>query len=404
MKIGILGGTFDPPHRVHFNMAAAAKDALGLDVVYLMPCGTPPHKDGSRAASRFYRYEMCSLGAKKYPGVEASDFEIFLLAPNYSYRTLERFSAEHPDDEITFLMGQDSLNMFLKWVHPEIIVKIARIGVFVRGDDSFEELKKDAQKEIDRITSSIGGDFSLIKITPSELSATEIREDIKKGIDVSEHLVPEVYGYIKSRGLYEDKMEMDYTEIEKTIKKKLKKSRYRHTMGVCYTACALAMRYDVDMDDARLAGLLHDCAKGMDDNELVRFCKKHDLGITEAEDKSPHLLHSKVGAYLAKKEYGIDDEEILHAITVHTTGCPDMSLLDMIIFVADYIEPNRFEAPRLAEIRQMAFRDIISAVVMILDDTIFYVRERGMYMDPMTEETYVFYKKIIDEREEQESE
>ena len=403
MKIGILGGTFDPPHRVHFNMAATAKEALGLDVVYLMPCGTPPHKDGSQAASRFYRYEMCMLGALEYEGVEASDFEIFKLSKNYSYRTLELFAAEHPDDDITFLMGQDSLNMFLKWVHPERILAVAKIGVFVRGDDTFEKLYDEAKKEIDRIRSSIGGDFSLIRITPSDMSATGIRTMIKSGEDVSSYLDAPVYEFIKSRGLYEEKMEMDYTDIEKIIKKKLKKSRYRHTMGVCYTACSLAMRYDVDMDDARMAGLLHDCAKSMDDNELTRFCKKHDLDITDAEKKSPHLLHSKVGAYLAKRDFGVDDEEILHAIEVHTTGCPNMSMLDMVIFVADYIEPNRFEAPRLTEIRQMAFKDIVSAVVMILDDTIFYVRERGMYLDPLTEDTYVYYKKIIDEREEQEN-
>ncbi|MCR5098053.1 MAG: bis(5'-nucleosyl)-tetraphosphatase (symmetrical) YqeK [Lachnospiraceae bacterium] len=400
MKIGILGGTFDPPHRVHFNMAATARQTLGLDVVYLMPCGTPPHKDGSHAASRFYRYEMCRLGAMGYLGVEVSDFEIYQLTPNYSYSTLERFAAEHPGDDITFLMGQDSLNMLLKWVHPERLVKAVKIGVFVRGDESYDKLMREANEQIERITSSIGGHFSLIRITPSDLSATQIRESIRSGRDVSGDLVPVVCDFIKSRGLYADKMEMDYTDIEKIIKKKLKKSRYRHTIGVCYTACALAMRYDVDVDDARLAGLLHDCAKSMDDNELTRFCKKHDLGITKAEEKSPHLLHSKVGAYLAKKEFGVDDDEILHAIAVHTTGCPEMSLLDMVIFVADYIEPNRYEAPRLTEIRQMAFRDIISAIVMILDDTIFYVRERGMYMDPLTEETYVYYKKIVDEREE----
>ena len=399
MKIGILGGTFDPPHKVHFNMAATARQALGLDVVYLMPCGTPPHKDGKRAASRFFRYEMCELGAAEYPGVEASDFEVYLLEPNYSYQTLERFRSEHPDDEITFLMGQDSLNMFIKWRHPERIVKACRIGVFVRGDEDYEALCKDAREEIQKIISEIGGDFDIIRIEPSDLSSTRIRDDIKYGRDVSDHLPASVYDYIKSRGLYSDMKEIDFCDIEKSIKNTLKKSRYRHTLGVCYTACALAMRYNVNVDKARLAGLLHDCAKGMDDDELYKFCKKHDLGITYAEEKSPHLLHSKVGAYLAKKEYGVKDKDILHAITVHTTGCPEMSLLDMVIFVADYIEPNRDAAPRLDEIRQMAFKDIYSAIVMILDDTIFYVRERGMYMDPLTEETYVYYKKIVDERE-----
>ena len=400
MKIGILGGTFDPPHKVHFGMAKQAYEALGLDVVYLMPCGTPPHKDGHKAASRFYRYEMCMLGATDYEGVEVSDFELYLLNPNYSYQTLTKYKDMHPDDEIWFLMGQDSLNMFLKWVHPERIVEVANIGVFVRGDDDFENLKTQASAEIDKIKNSLGGEFFIIPIDPSDLSSTEIRAKLFAGEDVSCDLPDSVYDFIDSRKLYQNRIKMDYAKIEKSIKKVLKKSRYRHTLGVCYTAGALAMRYHADVDDARLAGLLHDCAKGMDDDELKKFCKKHDLGITEAEKRSPHLLHSKAGAYLAKKEYGVSDKKILHAIEVHTTGCPDMSLLDQIIFVADYIEPNRDQAPRLDEIRQMAFCDLDLATLMILEDTMSFVKLRGMYMDPMTEETYDFYmNKTSDKKE-----
>ncbi len=398
MKIGILGGTFDPPHRLHFNMAKKALETLELDIVYLMPCGTPPHKEKTRAASRFYRYEMCNLGALEYEGVSVSDFELYQILPNYSYQTLERFKALHPEDEITFLMGQDSLDMFLKWRHPEKILKVAKIGVFVRdrfNDADAGKLLAQANDTIKEIQKAIGGDFSIIPTIPSSLSSTEIRNMISRGEDASDFLSTKVYEFIKERRLYINDMSTDLTDIEKSIKKTLKKSRYRHTLGVCYTASALAMRYDINIDDARLAGLLHDCAKGMDDEELYRFCKKHKLGITDAEEKSPHLLHSKVGAYLAAKEYGVENDSILHAISVHTTGCPDMSWLDMIIFVADYIEPNRIGAPRLTEIRQMAFKDIYLAIVMILEDTMAYVKERGMYMDPLTEETYRFYSERI---------
>ena len=410
MKIGILGGTFDPPHKVHLKLAIRAKEVLGIDVVYLMPCGTPPHKDGRRAASRFFRYEMCELACEGHEGIETSDFELVLLEPNYSYQTLSRFAAEHPKDEITFLMGQDSLEMFLKWKHPEVIVKNAGIGVFVRDDGSDDEdgLMDRAKRSIEEIKVAIGGDFTLIPVTPSALSSTLIREalsgdkDAKKRLydvsgidDIRDALSEGVYDYMIERGIYTDKETMDYSDIEKSIKKTLKKSRYRHTLGVCYTASALAMRYHVNMEDARLAGLLHDCAKGMEDDDLYDFCKKKGLPITDAEKKSPHLLHSKVGAYLAKKEYGVKDEAVLHAITVHTTGCPDMSMLDMIIFVADYIEPNRDRAPRLTEIRHLAFYDIESAALMILEDTMKYVEDRGMYMDPMTKDTYEFYKNKI---------
>jgi len=181
-------------------------------------------------------------------------------------------------------------------------------------------------------------------------------------------------------------------DIEKKLEKKLKPSRYTHTIGVAYTAASLAMAHGYPMDVAFIAGLLHDCAKYMSPDELLDFCQKKKIDITTAEKRSPQLLHAKAGAYLAKHEYGIEDEEILHAITVHTTGMPGMSLLDEILFTADYIEPNRDKAKRLTEIRQAAFKDFHLAIQMILSDTIDYLKETGKDIDETTYRTYEYYK------------
>lgn len=192
---------------------------------------------------------------------------------------------------------------------------------------------------------------------------------------------------------------MDYNmehEIKKKLKKKLTKDRYVHTLGVANTCAALAMSLGLDIDDAYLAGLLHDCAKCIPDDIKIEKCEKHGIEITEIERNSPYLLHAKLGAYMAKKKFGVENEEILSAICCHTTGKPEMTDLEMILFVADYIEPGRNKAAHLTEIRKMAFHDLRCAVYMILKDTLEYLKKKDNPIDDMTEKTYEYYKQFYE--------
>lgn len=182
-------------------------------------------------------------------------------------------------------------------------------------------------------------------------------------------------------------------KIRKAMEKTQDEKRYIHTLGVAYTATALAMCYGQDLQQAETAGLLHDCAKCMDNKKKLTICKKYHISMTELEQRNPFLLHAKVGSFLAKNTYGIQDEDILNAILNHTTGRPNMSLLEKIIFIADYIEPSRKQAPNLAQIRALAFQDLDSALRMILRDTLQYLQETGGETDPMTQQTYDFYLK-----------
>ncbi len=191
-------------------------------------------------------------------------------------------------------------------------------------------------------------------------------------------------------------MQEQLKTIKKKVKKALDKDRWEHTKGVAYTACCLAMAYAADTDQAMLAGYLHDCAKSIPNDEKLALCKKHKIALTDVEQRNPYLIHAKLGAFLAKKEYGVEDEAICHAIQVHTTGVPDMSLLDKIIFVADYIEPKRDKARRLPEIRETAFHDLDQALLMVLADSIYYLSKGTREIDPMTEQTYDYYKKRMD--------
>lgn len=186
-------------------------------------------------------------------------------------------------------------------------------------------------------------------------------------------------------------------QINNAVKKKLPKSRYIHSIGVAYTASSLAMRYDVDIHSAMVAGLLHDCAKAYSGDKLLKLALKYGITPSEAETKSPNLLHAKVGSAIAKKEYAIDDSEILQAIASHTTGRPDMSTLEKIIFIADYIEPNRKIIPNLDNVRKLAFSNIDKCIVETCEGTLNHLKNSNAEIDPATLETYEYYKQIIGE-------
>lgn len=194
---------------------------------------------------------------------------------------------------------------------------------------------------------------------------------------------------------------MDNNNIErlrKQVKEALKKDkmRFRHTIGVADTSACLAMRYGYDIEKAYIAGLLHDCAKCVPDEIKIQECNDNNIEISDIEYNSPYLLHSKLGAFYARTKYGITDNDICSAITYHTTGKPDMSLLDKIIFIADYIEPYRNKAGNLSEIRSLAFIDIDKAIKVVLHDTIEYLKESGKPIDRTTVDTYNFYKDIVE--------
>ena len=186
--------------------------------------------------------------------------------------------------------------------------------------------------------------------------------------------------------------EPDIRKIRKAMEKALDPKRYEHTLGVAYTAAALAMRYGEDINNAILAGMLHDCAKCLTNEKRLIICEKYNIAISDAERKNPYMLHAKVGSFLAMKKYGVTDKDVINAILNHTTGRPGMSLLEKIIWIADYIEPGRKQAPNLALIRKLAFEDLDQAFLTALRDTLEYLHAGKMEVDNMTQRTYDFYR------------
>lgn len=190
----------------------------------------------------------------------------------------------------------------------------------------------------------------------------------------------------------------DFPKIQKKLSKYLDEDRMTHTMGVMYTCAALAMAHGYDLEDAQAAGLLHDSAKCIPNKKKLKMCEEHKIPVTEFEKTHPFLLHAKLGAYIARDKYDITDEEILTSITYHTTGRPEMSILEKIVYIADYIEPMRDKAPNLSRIRKLAFEDLDECMYEILKDTLAYLDENPKDCDSTTKDAFLFYKDLHMER------
>lgn len=183
--------------------------------------------------------------------------------------------------------------------------------------------------------------------------------------------------------------------LRKILKHKLPPMRYEHSLSVSFTCMALAMRYGADLKQAEVAGLLHDCGKRYSDDIILKKCQKHGIDVSPQEEEALSTLHAKYGAWLAKNRYQIDDEEILSAIACHTTGKADMSVLDKILYIADYIEPRRFKASNLPQMRTLAFQDLDQTMYEILKSTLEYLKQRGGVIDPVTVEAYQYFDALV---------
>lgn len=371
MKIGIMGGTFDPIHNGHLMLGEYARDLFALDEIWFMPNGNPPHKVNEKIESQTkHRVEMVRMAIKDKVGFKLQLYEIKRKDVNYSYLTMEHFRETYPGCEFYFIIGADSLFALESWVHPERFVKTCVILAAYRDDKNMDEM----MTQISYLNQKYGADIRLLNTPYVDVSSTEIRYRLKNGLPVL-HMIPEsVYEYIQRYHLFAD----ERWEIREKVRQNQKDSRFAHTLGVVETAVKLAKQYQVDESKAEIAALLHDCAK-----EIY-----------------PGLQHAEKGAELAKTEYGIEDKEILDAIRWHTTGRPEMTELDKIIYIADYIEPNRNQAPNLAEIRRLAAVSLDECLYSILKATLAYLKAKTDVIDPMTEQTYLYYKNHLNKGEE----
>ena len=373
MKIGIYGGTFNPPHLGHLTAARAVFELLNLDQLLLVPAGMPPHKElpaGSPTPEQ--RLEMTRLAGEQLglgDRVRTLDIEVYRQGKSFTADTLAQLKAQHPEDELWLLMGTDMFLTLQAWHEPGKILSLAGIAAFGRTEEDTEELFS-AQREYLYQTYPQARLFTLTIPGVIDVSSTELREKLAKGEGAS-LLAPAVYGYILREGLYNtgaDLKHLSLSQLRPVALSYLKHKRIPHVLGTEQEAIRLAERYGADVEKAHRAALLHDCTKKLDMEEQLALCRRYGIQLDELEQKALKLLHSKTGAAIARDVFGVDDD-IYSAIWYHTTGHAGMTKLEKIIYLADYIEPSR-DFPGVDKLRKVCYEDLDRGLLMGLEMTI----------------------------------
>lgn len=378
MRIGIYGGTFNPPHLGHLTSARLAMEALSLDRLIFVPTSVPPHKalpSGSPAAEdRLAMISIAADGLLMGEKVSVDDLELKREGRSYTADTLRVFRDRFPEDELWFLMGSDMFLSLDRWHEPETVCALARLAAFARSDGD-DRAVMEAQAA--RLRSAYGARVELLALPDTvEVSSTRIRENIPAE---RAYLPPAVYGYILRHGLYDthaDLTALSDEDLRACSLSMVYAKRHAHILGVEQEAVKLARRWGADEELARRAGILHDCTKYLELDEQLQICGKYGIVLDDLEKVSVKLLHSKTGAALARHVYGQCDE-IYWAIYWHTTGKPDMSLLEKVIYLADYMEPNR-DFPGVEELRKLCYEDLDAALLLGLEMSIEELNERGV--------------------------
>lgn len=380
MKIGVYGGAFNPPHLGHITAAKAVFGLLQLDKLLVIPTGNPPHKTlpaGSPGPER--RLEMTRL-AMEQAGLgekaEVLDLELRREGNSYTADTLARLKEQYPEDELWLLMGADMFLTLQAWHEPGRIFSLAGVAAFGRTEADTEDLFS-VQRDYLCRTYPQARIFTLSIPGVVDVSSTELRQRLAKG-EGGNLLAPAVYGYILMEGLYgttADLKRLPLEQLRPVALSCLNHRRIPHVLGTEQEAVRLAVRYGADVEKARRAALLHDCTKRLSKKEHLELCRQYGIPLDDVERKAGSLLHAKTGAEEARRVFGVDDE-IYGAIRYHTTGRAHMTLLEKIIYLADYIEPSR-DFPGVEKLRKACYEDLDKGLLKGLEMTIGKLEAEG---------------------------
>ena len=376
MKIGIYGGTFNPPHLGHMAAAKAAVAALGLDKLLLIPAAIPPHKalpsDTPAPEHRLAMVEKWADGMGA--GAEVSALELEREGKSYTSDTLRAIRQTYPDAELWLLMGTDMFLTLHLWHEPEVILSLAGICAFGRteqdGEALFAPQREQLQKDFDAKITTI----TLPGLV--DISSTRLREQLENG-GGGQYLLPSVYGYILMHRLYGTKADLknlDLNQLRACSYSMMRAKRIPHVMGVEEEAVKLAQRWGADPELARRAGILHDCTKYYELPEQLDICEEYGVRLDALEQKAVKLLHSKTGACIARGVFGQPDA-VYDAIFWHTTGKADMTTLEKVLYIADYMEPNR-DFDGVERLRHLAYTDLDKAMLLGVEMTIQEMQQR----------------------------
>ncbi len=386
-RIGIYGGTFNPPHIGHMLGAAQAKSALELNKLLLIPTAVAPHKPQPvGSATPAQRLQMLRIAAAAMDDAEVDDLELRRQGPSYTYLTILELKQRYPGARLFFIMGTDMFLTFESWRNPEIITANAALAVLYRG----EKGEKAAIGETKQRLEEMGVEVHLIENDVTAISSTQLRRML--AFQCAAPFLPTGVGdYIRDHGLYdtgENLKNLPMEELEPTVIRLLNPNRVAHVLGCRDTAVELAKRWGADVTDAARAGILHDITKALDGPLQLTLCDEYGILLDDFSKKYPKTLHALTGSLVAERIFG-ENQAVVEAIRHHTTGKADMSVLEKIIYVADYMEPNR----RLAgveELRHLAFTDLDAAVKRGLEMTLEHLARLGDEVSPASKEALDF--------------
>lgn len=380
-RIGIMGGTFNPIHEGHIRMALNAREKTGLDRVLVVPSGNPPHKKHIAPAED--RWRMVCAACAQEDTLTPSRIELDREGVIYTVDTLTMLKDAYPKAEFFYIIGADTLMELHNWRRYEDVLKMCTFLVCPRPWDVTPAALVEQRRQLE----ALGGRFISLEMEPIDVSSTDLREALSESQPTALLPVP-VREYCTVKGLYG--MDKRIPSCDAWLDKlfsALSVKRFAHTLAVAHTARHLAMLHHADVQKAEIAALLHDCAKCLPLKEMQRIARGNALTDDASLLESGALLHSVVGAHLAKTEYGVDDPEILEAILCHTTGKPGMTSLDMAVYLADKIEPTRDSYPLLEKVRMMAQLSLPRAMITSMEGTTKYVKKGGKALHPMTLQT-----------------
>ena len=390
MKIGIYGGTFNPIHTGHIHAAKQAIKTLNLDKLLMIPDRIAPHKvlpEGSATPQQ--RLDMLRLAVAGEEKIEVSDWELRQEGTSYTYLTVEALREQYPDAQLYLLMGTDMFLSFHTWRNPERITAQATLAVMYRGDKGEAEQIAARKAEME----AEGVRVALVQNDAIHISSTQLRRLIAFQC-AGEFLPKGVAEYIQANGLYDaaaDWKNLPMEQLESVVVRLLKPNRVAHVLGCRDTAVELAKRWGVNETDAARAGILHDITKALDGPLQLTLCREYGTILDEFGYKYPKTLHALTGSLVADRIFG-ETEAVVSAICHHTTGKADMNLLEKIIYVADYMEPNR-NFPGVEKLRELAFSDITAALQLGLEMTLEHLHNLGDEVSPASAQALAFLKK-----------
>lgn len=392
MRIAFYGGSFDPPHRGHVEAARVAAETLAADRFLVIPDHDPPHKDLSGdSPSPEERLALCRLAFGDIPGVEVSDLELRREGKSYTADTVEQLLAENPGAELTLVLGEDMLRCFEDWYRYRFLLSTCELAVLPRPEEDGDELRTLCA----RFEDTYGARLRVLPFEPYEISSRTLRERLPRRQGADE-LPDTVYGEIIRRRFYGAQPELSWLR-EKVYDGWLKESRIAHVAGCEAEAVRLALRWGEDAELAAEAAILHDITKKLSCTEQLNLCEKYAIIEHHAEFSYPAVLHAFTGAAVARELFGVSDE-VCGAIRWHTTGRPDMTLLEKIVYLADAIEPTR-EYPAVEKLRELAEKDLDAAVLATMERTLELVRSRGQEPCPVTAESAAWYEERLNRQE-----